>query len=132
MKLDIKVLKKEKRIYVDLESIEDPRVLKSKKYIRAHTFSARVEAKILANNGDFLSKMAITGHGILVTPTFISWQALAVGDLVPVLSEYSLPTSNAYAVYPKTRYLSQRARLLIDHLLERFGDNPYWDQSLKL
>ena len=90
-----------------------------------------VEAKVLANNGEFLSKMAIAGHGITVTPTFISWQALSSGDLVPVLSEYKIPSSNAYAVYPKTRYLSQRARLLIDFLLERFGDSPYWDKNLR-
>lgn len=89
-----------------------------------------IEAKILANNGDFLSKMGIAGHGILISPTFIVWQALSVGDLVPVLPDYSIASSNAYAVYPKTRYLSQRARLLIDFLQERFGGTPYWDQSL--
>lgn len=91
-----------------------------------------VEAKILANNGDFLKKMAITGHGILILPTFILWQALSKGELVRVLPEYSVASSNAYAVYPKTRYLSQRARLLIDYLLEQFSNNPYWDKNLTL
>lgn len=99
---------------------------------QGNNFTIPVEAKILANNGDFLNKMGVTGHGILVSPTFISWQALSMGELIPVLPEYSIPSSNAYAVYPKTRYLSQRARLLIDYLLERFGNNPYWDQSLAL
>ncbi len=85
------------------------------------------EAKIQANNGDFLCKMAIAGHGILLSPTFITWQAVAKGELVPVLEHYTTPPSTAYAVYPQTRYLSQRARHLIDHLLETFGDCPYWD-----
>jgi len=89
-----------------------------------------VEAKILANNGDFLRDMAITGHGILISPTFIAWQALSKGELIPIMPDYSIPSRNAYAVYPKTRYLSQRARLLIDFLLEQFGNNPYWDQNL--
>jgi DNA-binding transcriptional LysR family regulator len=89
-----------------------------------------IEAKILANNGDFLRDMAIAGHGILISPTFILSQALLKKDLLIVLPEYSIPSRNAYAVYPKTRYLSQRARLLIDYLLDKFGDNPYWDQCL--
>jgi DNA-binding transcriptional LysR family regulator len=72
--------------------------------------------------------MAIAGHGIILTPTFIAWQALATGDLQPVMSEHWPSPLNAYAVYPQTRYLSHRARRFIDFLAERFGTNPYWDQ----
>ena len=90
--------------------------------------SVEHKAKIKANNGDFLRDMAIAGHGILTTPTFITWQALATGDLVPILQDHQLPDSYAYAVYPQNRFLAQRARLLIDFIAERFGDNPYWDQ----
>ena len=74
--------------------------------------------------------MAVAGHGIVSSPTFISWKAIATGDLVPVLSDYKLPQLNAYAVYPQIRYLSQRTRILIDFLVERFGDNPYWDHNI--
>ena len=38
-----------------------------------------------------------------------------------------LSSLSAWAVYPQTRYLSQRARLFIDFLAGRFGDKPYWD-----
>ncbi|WP_428354335.1 LysR family transcriptional regulator [Methyloprofundus sp.] len=86
--------------------------------------------KINANNGDFLKDMAIAGHGIAMIPTFITWKALAMGELVPLLPDYSTPQLNVYAVYPQTRYLSQRARLLIDFLVQRFGVNPYWDQPI--
>lgn len=92
-------------------------------------YSINTSASISANNGDFLKDMAIAGHGIVASPTFISWQAIATGDLISVLTDYKLPQPNAYAVYPQTRYLSQRTRLLIDFLVERFGDNPYWDQT---
>jgi DNA-binding transcriptional LysR family regulator len=85
---------------------------------------------LVANNGDFLRDMAIAGHGIILTPSFIAWQALASGDLVPVMQDYWPPQLSAYAVYPQTRYLSQRARAFIDFLVERFGKNPYWDQFL--
>src|SRR5690606_39279728 len=88
-----------------------------------------VSSKIKATNGDFLVDMATKGHGIIYIPTFIAHQKLASGELVPVLQQYQLPTLNAYAVYPKNRFLSQRCRHLIDFLAERFGDEPYWDQA---
>jgi DNA-binding transcriptional LysR family regulator len=87
-----------------------------------------IHPRLQANNGDFLRDLAIAGHGIVLTPTFIVWQAVAVGELVPVLRDYWPPPLNAYAVYPQTRYLSRRARVFIDFLAERFGANPYWDQ----
>lgn len=84
--------------------------------------------RMTANNGDFLHDMALAGHGIVALPTFIVWQSLAAQELVPVLESYTPPTLNAWAVYPQTRYLSQRARRFIDFIAERFGDNPYWDE----
>lgn len=83
---------------------------------------------IVANNGDFLRDMAMAGHGIAVTPTFIAWEAVAAGNLVPILTEFCPRQLQAYAVYPPTRYLSRRSRVFIDFLVERFGENPYWDQ----
>jgi DNA-binding transcriptional LysR family regulator len=90
--------------------------------------SLAVQPALVANNGDFLRDMAIAGHGVVLAPTFIAWQAVAMGDLVPLLQACWPPPLNAYAVYPQTRYLSRRARAFIDFLAERFGDNPYWDQ----
>lgn len=83
--------------------------------------------RMVANNGDFLHDMAVAGHGIVLLPTFIAWKSLATGDLVPVLESWPPAALNAWAVYPQTRYLSQRARAFIDFLAERFGDRPYWD-----
>ena len=88
-----------------------------------------IKASVVANNGNFLSNMAVASHGILITPSFISWEAFASGELVPILQDYTIPDMNAYAVYPQARNLSRRTRLLIDFLVERFGNKPYWDQK---
>ena len=82
-----------------------------------------------ANNGDFLRDAAISGHGLVIAPTFIVWQALASGELVELLHNYRLPALHAYALYPRNRYLSVRARVFIDFLAKRFGDTPYWDKK---
>lgn len=94
---------------------------------REHTVP--LKSAITANNGDFLNAMAIAGHGIIMQPTFIAWEAINQKQLIPILPEFTLPEINAYAVYPQTRFPSRKVRLFIDFLSERFGDNPYWDQQ---
>lgn len=85
--------------------------------------------RMVANNGDFLKDMAVAGHGIAVLPTFITWRSMAAGDLVRVLESHRPPGLSAWAVYPRTRYLSLRARRFIDFVAERFGEEPYWDTA---
>ncbi|MDX1519708.1 MAG: LysR family transcriptional regulator [Gammaproteobacteria bacterium] len=92
--------------------------------------TVKISGDIQANNGEFLKDMAVAGHGIVASPTFICWKAIATGDLVPVLCDYRLPEPAAYAVYPGNRYLSRRVRALVDYLVKRFGENPYWDQNI--
>lgn len=87
-----------------------------------------VEPHFIANNGDFLKSLAESSHGISYLPTFILWQSLAAKTLVPVLSQYQMQMMHAYALYPPNRHLPLKVRSLIDFLVERFGDNPYWDQ----
>jgi DNA-binding transcriptional LysR family regulator len=89
----------------------------------------QTSSRMVANNGDFLRDMALAGHGIVLLPTFIAWQALANGDLKSVLETHLPAALSAWAVYPQTRYLSQRARVFIDFLIDRFGERPYWDQA---
>lgn len=81
----------------------------------------------MAKIGDFLHDMVLAGHGIVMLPTFIVWQSLTTGELLPVLDQYPPQKLSAWAVYPQTRYLSQRVRQFIDFLMERFGAHPYWD-----
>jgi DNA-binding transcriptional LysR family regulator len=88
------------------------------------------QARIVANNGDFLRDMTAAGHGIYMTPTFIAWEALRDGKLVALLEDCPQPEIAAWAVYPRTRYLSMRARAFIDFLVDRFGEDPYWDRHI--
>lgn len=93
------------------------------------TQSVKVPARLRANNGDVLLQAAIAGLGLVASPSFLAWRALASGELVQVLPQYRLPGTWAYAIYPSRRRLPERVRTLIDFLTERFGDAPYWDQS---
>ncbi len=88
-----------------------------------------LSGQISANNGDFLCQMAINGHGLVMLPTFIAWQALRSGALVKVLPEYKITSIAAYAVYPQNRFLPKKSRVLIDYLVDYFKDNVYWDKN---
>jgi len=90
----------------------------------------RLAAKMSANNGDFLKDAALSGHGIVRLPTFLAYQDLENGKLVRVMKDHTLPTLNAYAVYPQTRHLSCRVRAFIDFLSDHFKGEPYWDKCL--
>lgn len=92
--------------------------------------AARIGSRMRVNNGDLLLSAARHGLGIVVSPTFLAYEAIEQGVLVPILTEYSLPEESAYAVYPPGRHLSHRVRVFIDFLAERFGERPYWDRFL--
>ena len=92
----------------------------------------RVPVCMQANNGDFLRQAASVGQGICMLPTFIAYRAIQDGSLCPILTNYTWPAFNAYAVYPRTRHLSQRVRVFVDFLAERFGGVPYWDAHLRI
>lgn len=90
----------------------------------------QVHARLQANNGDCLRQAAEEGHGIVLGPSFILHRAIERGRLLPILQDHRWPTLHAYAVYPRTRHLSQRVRAFVDFLVERFAGVPYWDRCL--
>jgi len=90
--------------------------------------SFMVKGRLQSNNGDFLKEMALTGHGTVVLPTFICWQELQTGALIPILNDHKMESLNGYAIYPQNRYLSRNARVFIDFLVEYFKEIPYWDE----
>lgn len=83
-----------------------------------------------ANNGDFLRQSAVEGLGMILLPTFIAWQDIKAGNLIPLLTDFQLTEFGAHAVYPQTRFLSARVRQFIDFLSDFFGSEPYWDKDL--
>ncbi len=87
----------------------------------------KIPTVIRSNNGSFLMNSAIKGKGLIMCPDFLCYKAIRLGQLVPILTNYFLPTEiPAYAVYPENRHLSQRVRKLIDFLNNYFGEKPYW------
>lgn len=90
-----------------------------------------IKPYLKASNGEFLRDAAVTGLGIIRLPTFIVYQEIERGALIPILTDYPCSPLAAYAIYPQTRHLSHRVRAFVDFLAKRFEGLPYWDKCLK-
>ncbi len=91
----------------------------------------RITPYLKASNGEFLRDAAVAGMGIVLLPTFIVYQEIERGALMPIMTNYHYSQLAAYAIYPQTRHLSQRVRAFVDFLVERFEGLPYWDECLQ-
>jgi DNA-binding transcriptional LysR family regulator len=94
------------------------------------TAQSPVRGPLRANNGEILREAAMAGIGLLIDPTFITYQAIRSGDLVPIMSEWCTRQNGIHAVYPHREHLSPKVRVFIDFLAGHFGDPPYWDEGL--
>lgn len=90
------------------------------------------EFAFCANNGDVLAEAAVAGHGLVLLPIFIVGPCLQDGRLVRVLPRHQGPAMDLHALWPANRQLPGRVRLLIDYLVECFGQRRDWlvDASL--
>ena len=89
--------------------------------------TVRIEPSVYSTNGELLRELAVAGGGIILQPTFIVGRELMQGTLVPVLEEWHTTERSLYAVYLTHRQLPPKVRVFIDYLVERIGEEPYWE-----
>ena len=76
---------------------------------------------LASNDGECVLGWALDGHGILMRSLWEAAPLLRSGKLLPVLSEWSLPPADIYAVFPTRSHLSAKTRAILDFLVETFG-----------
>lgn len=90
-------------------------------------FIVSITSAMCCNNGDVLRTACLASQGIARLPTFIVGPDIAAGRLAVVLPDYPPEELGIHALYVPSRYLAAKVRLLIDFLVDRFGDHPAWD-----
>lgn len=83
------------------------------------TFEAR--GRLGGDDLSFIRRAAVEGAGIAFLPTFLIYEPLERGALVPVLPKYSSPSVAGHLVFPSSRFLPKRVSLLADHLAAEFA-----------
>ncbi|MFZ6848691.1 LysR family transcriptional regulator [Undibacterium sp. RuRC25W] len=77
-----------------------------------------------ANSPDLLTRLALNGDGILMlSDTFIR-PYLENGALIPILTDWQLPSINVWAVFPGRRLMPARTRVFLDRLQAEFERVP--------
>jgi DNA-binding transcriptional LysR family regulator len=80
----------------------------------------QVKGLVEANDGQVLRAAALDGLGILIQPTYILYDDIVAGRLVPVLDDWDLPRLTINLAYPSRRHLSAKVRTFIDFIAEYF------------
>ena len=84
-----------------------------------------VKGVLDANDGQILRVAALDGLGILVQPSYIVYDDIVAGRLVPVLDEWDLPRLTVNLAYPSRKHLSAKVRTFIDFVAEHFVKMDY-------
>ncbi|MFM2481247.1 LysR family transcriptional regulator [Celerinatantimonas sp. YJH-8] len=82
------------------------------------SFSQIVHGRYRFSDGDAMLSAVLDGMGISQLPTWLINEHLATGALVTVLNEYAGAEMPIYAVWPRSRYLKPRQRVVINALVE--------------
>jgi DNA-binding transcriptional LysR family regulator len=75
-----------------------------------------VHSRLRSNNLSALLAAARSGYGVAILPRYVAHESLRKGDVIEVLSEYSLPAQEMHAVYPSPKLVNQRVLTFIDFL----------------
>lgn len=78
-----------------------------------------------SNDGQVLRAAALEGLGILVQPTYVVYDDIVAGRLVPVLDAWDLPRLTVNLAYPSRKHLSAKVRTFIDFMAEHFERMQY-------
>ena len=81
----------------------------------------KVRGVLSTNDGEIALEWALAGHGILMRSEWDVAPYLRSGRLVQLLEEWTLPSSDIFAVYPERLHLSAKATAFIDFISDRFA-----------
>lgn len=85
--------------------------------------TVRVGGRLRSNNSEFLYCSALAGQGIMKISRLRAAQDLAAGRLLTILATHEVASDAAiWAVYPSSRYMLPRLRVLLDFLGDWFRD----------
>lgn len=90
-------------------------------------FSIVPAGPLLANNGDVMLPLLISGQAVAVLPHFIAAETLQSGALVPLLPDWHIGAGALHLVSPPSRLRPARVSALAGFLVERLRGHPLLD-----
>ncbi|SEJ48919.1 MULTISPECIES: LysR family transcriptional regulator [unclassified Variovorax] len=88
-----------------------------------------VNGRLRSNNLTVLLSAARDGFGVAVLPHYVASDGLRSGEIVPILSAWTLPAQEVHAVYPSPRMVPAKVQELVGWLKGRFTEN-WWHKDV--
>src|SRR5207249_6700334 len=86
------------------------------------TITVHPRGRFKADNGEALLSAALAGLGVAALPDFLIEPHVASGAFPVLFSEYPPPEAGMYVVRPPGDFPPRKVRVLIDILLEYYGE----------
>ncbi|AWI50495.1 LysR family transcriptional regulator [Actinobacillus porcitonsillarum] len=90
-------------------------------YQNEREISLELTSQFTTNDTGALLNLTLAGGGIAMLPKYLLNEHLASQQLVPILTDWQLPTYQIYALYSSRHKLPLTIRTLVDFLVERFN-----------
>ena len=87
--------------------------------------TVRPQGRFKADNGTALAAAAVAGLGIAYLPDSLTYEYLASGALVPIMTRYPPPPAGAYVIRPPSQHPARKVRVLTEMLIECFEQAPH-------
>lgn len=88
-----------------------------------------VSGRIRYANAEACLQAATMGLGLACVPAFVAGDALRSGRVTRLLPSFEAEPYDVHLLYPHTRHLAAKVRLLVDFLVERYKQTPRWEQG---
>jgi len=88
-----------------------------------------VDGRIRYSNAEACVQAAELGLGFACVPAFVAGEALRSGRLIRLLPSFEADPYDVHVLYPHSRHLAAKVRLLVDFLSERYRQTPHWEQG---
>jgi len=80
----------------------------------------KISGSFATNNSQALRKAVLGGYGIAYIPRCSVYDDIKKGDLIVLLPDYQPRSLGVYAVYPFTKHLPNKIKLLIEHIKQGY------------
>lgn len=88
-----------------------------------------VSGRIRYSNAEACLRAAEAGLGLACVPGFVAGEAIRTGTVRRLLKHFETEPYSVHALYPHSRHLAAKVRVLVDFLVERYRGVPHWEEG---
>ena len=86
-----------------------------------------VNGRIRYSNAETCLQAAEAGLGLACVPGFVAGEAIRSRSVIRLLQGFETEPFNVHVLYPHSRHLAAKVRLLVNALVERYRGSPRWE-----